>query len=319
VRLNWQATTDDDDETLVYRVYRDGSTTPLYTSPPTRSTFWILPSLSFTDTGLALGSTHSYKVDAKEANGTNVSFKSDPVSVTVATTEANYSTTVKADAPYEYWRLGEASGTTAADASGNGRSGQYRGSPSLGQAGAISGDPDTAARVASTIFNTQFVTTLSSTAVAGPQSFSVELWFKTSSTSGGKLIGFGNSRTGTSSNYDRHIYMTNDGRLVFGTWIGSAATITSSASYNNNAYHHVVATMGSGGMALYVDGALVGTNPNTAAQIYNGFWRAGSDNLNGWPLQPSSNNFNGTIDEVAVYSAALSASQVADHFSHAHG
>ena len=67
------------------------------------------------------------------------------------------------------------------------------------------------------------------------------------------------------------------------------------------------------------DGALVGTNPNTAAQVYNGFWRAGSDNLSGWPLQPSSNNFNGTIDEIAVYSTALSASQVADHFSNAQG
>ena len=319
VRLNWQATTDDDDETLVYRVYRDGSATPLYTSPPTRSTFWILPTLSFTDTGLVPGSTHTYKVDAKEANGTNVSFKSDAVSVTTSTTGANYTTTVNADAPYQYWRLGEGSGTTAADASGNGRSGQYRGSPTLGQAGAITGDSDTAARLASTVFNSEFVTPLSATAIAGPNTFSVELWFKTTTTSGGKLVGFGNSRTGTSSNYDRQIYMTNDGRLVFGTWTGSAATITSTASYNNNAYHHVVGTMGPSGMALYVDGALVGTNPNTAAQGYTGFWRVGGDNLSGWPLQPSSNFLNGTVDEAAVYTTALNASQVADHFNHAHG
>src|SRR6266536_2816201 len=124
VRLSWQATTDDDDETLVYRVFRDGSSTPLWTSPPVRSTFWILPSLSFTDTGLAPGSTHSYKVDAKEANGTNNSFKSDPVPVTVSAVDAPYTTVVGGDAPYFYWRLCESSGTVAADSSGSSRTRQ---------------------------------------------------------------------------------------------------------------------------------------------------------------------------------------------------
>lgn len=91
VRLSWRATTDDDDETLVYRVYRDGSATPLFTSAPTRSTFWILPSLSFTDTGLVPGSIHTYRVDAKEANGTNVSAKSAAsVPVTVAGTGGSF-------------------------------------------------------------------------------------------------------------------------------------------------------------------------------------------------------------------------------------
>ncbi len=318
VRLSWQATTDDDDETLVYRVFRDGSSTPLWTSPPVRSTFWILPSLSFTDTGLAPGSTHSYKVDAKEANGTNNSFKSDPVSVTVSAVDAPYTTVVGGDAPYFYWRLGESSGTVAADSSGSSRTGNYRGTVTFGQAGAIAGDPDTAVQLQTTPLNNEFVTTSSTTAVAGPNALSLELWFKTT-TSGGKLIGFGNSRTGTSSSYDRHIYMTNDGRLVFGAWTGSAATVTSAGSYNDGGYHHVVGTLGGGGMALYVDGTLVGTNPNTIAQAYSGFWRVGGDNLSGWPDQPSSGYFNGTVDEAAVYSTALTAGQVSDHFTHNHG
>ena len=319
VRLRWQATTDDDDETLVYRVYRDGSATPLFTSAPTRSTFWILPTLTFTDTGLTPGSTHTYRVDAKEANGTNASAKSTAVSVTVASVDASYSTTVRTDSPFLYWRLGEASGTTAADASGNGRAGQYVGSVVLGQAGAITGDPNTAVRLAGTSPSDGYVTPLSTTASTSPRTFSVELWFKTASTTGGKLIGFGSARTGTSASYDRHVYMTNSGRLVFGVWTGQATTITTTASYNNNAYHYVVGTMGPGGMALYVDGALVGTNPNTTAQAYNGFWRVGGDQLHGWPSQPSSLFFKGTVDEAAVYSTALTASQVTDHFTHRHG
>ena len=34
---------------------------------------------------------------------------------------------------------------------------------------------------------------------------------------GGKIIGFGNAATGLSSSYDRHVYMQNDGKVVFGT------------------------------------------------------------------------------------------------------
>jgi Concanavalin A-like lectin/glucanases superfamily len=318
VRVTWQAVTDDDDETLVYRVFRDGSATPLFTSAPTRSTFWILPSLSFTDTGLTPGSTHSYKVDAKEANGTNVSVKSAATSVTVAATDADYPTTVVSDKPFQYLRLGEASGTTAADSSGNGRTGEYRGSIAYGQAGAISGDANTAVRLGGTAPNDGYVTQQSTTAVTNPKSLSVELWFKTATTTGGKLIGFGNLRTGNSGNYDRHIYMTNDGRLVFGAWTGSASVVSSTASYNDNAWHHVVGTLGGSGMALYVDGAKVDSNSNNIAQAYNGFWRIGGDNLGGWPNRPTSDYFKGTVDEAAVYPTELTSSQVAEHFSHNH-
>ena len=39
-------------------------------------------------------------------------------------------------------------------------------------------------------------------------------WFKTSTTHGGKLIGFGNQQTGNSGAYDRHVYMENTGQLT---------------------------------------------------------------------------------------------------------
>lgn len=46
--------------------------------------------------------------------------------------------------PVAWWRLGETSGTTAVDASGNGHDGTYEGSPTLGVDGLVVGDPDTA-------------------------------------------------------------------------------------------------------------------------------------------------------------------------------
>jgi len=317
VRLVWLATTDDDDEQLVYRVYRDGATTPVFTSPVVRSTFWIRPNLSFTDSGLAPGSTHTYQVDAIEAKGTNKSSKSALASATVATVNASYANTVKADVPFLYWRLGELSGTTAADSSGNSRTGGYHGSVVLGQTGAIVGDTNKAVKLATTSLTNAFVS--SSSLLVGSQSYSVELWFKTTTTVGGRLVGFGNSQTGISTSYDRHVYMTNDGRLVFGEWVGAPQTIATTGHYNNGAYHHAVATFGGDGMALYVDGALAGTNTTiNIAQQFNGYWRVGGDNLNNWPSKPTTRYFNGTVDEAAVYNGVLTAKQVADHFSHNH-
>ena len=55
-----------------------------------------------------------------------------------------YSSVVLAKGPVGYWRLGEAAGPTAFDASGYGYDGTYFGNPSFGQQGAIANDPDTA-------------------------------------------------------------------------------------------------------------------------------------------------------------------------------
>src|SRR6266851_2705427 len=55
-----------------------------------------------------------------------------------------YSAVVLAKGPVGYWRLGEAAGPVATDASGAGYDGSYLGNPTFGQPGAIAGDLDTA-------------------------------------------------------------------------------------------------------------------------------------------------------------------------------
>ena len=83
---------------------------------------------------------------------------------------------------------------------------------------------------------------------------------------------------------------------------------------------------GSNNMALYVDDQLTGTATSSSAQNFSGYWRVGGDNLNGWNLDPWGSNsqgttepnsyyFNGTIADVAVYPAALSAAQIAAHYA----
>ncbi|MET3511311.1 signal peptidase I [Plantibacter flavus] len=150
-----------------------------------------------------------------------------------------------------------------------------------------------------------------------PTTFSVEAWFRTTAPQG-KLIGFGNAQSGASSAHDRHVYVGSDGRLVFGTWDGSGPqTITTSRAVTDGAWHHVVATMSAtDGMALYLDGELVGTHPNTTLQNYSGYWRVGYDTISGlWPSSPSSPWFAGDLDGVGVYDRALSAFEAAEHAS----
>ena len=48
----------------------------------------------------------------------------------------------------------------------------------------------------------------------------------------------------------------------------------------------------------------------TQGEGYLGYWRLGGDNLAGWPGQPSTRNFIGGVDEVAIYPTALTAAQI---------
>jgi hypothetical protein len=108
--------------------------------------------------------------------------------------------------------------------------------------------------------------------------------------------------------------MSNDGQLNFGIFDGQTVVVQSPNSYNDGAWHHVVATQGWDGMNLYVDGQLVGTNSTNQSQNYVGYWRVGGEDLSLWPYQPSSDYLAGTISDVAFYNTELSASQVLAHY-----
>nr|WP_241429114.1 LamG domain-containing protein [Agrococcus sp. ARC_14] len=240
---------------------------------------------------------------------------------TIPTAPADaYGASVFSHDPTLYWRLGEASGTVARDAGPNGLAGSYLRAGSAqfgyGQAGALDGVANTAVGFASsrnilgTWSNRQIVASASS--MQSPTSFSVETWFRTSSTRGGKLVGFGTSNstaTNASSQYDRHIMMTPGGQLQFGIWSGSAQVLQTPAAYNDGTWHHVVGQQSPSGMQLYVDGQLIGSNSIATAEAYTGYWRLGGDTT--WVGDPF---WVGSLDEVAVYSAPLTANQVREHY-----
>lgn len=214
-----------------------------------------------------------------------------------------YGGAVYDDRPWAYWRFDESDQTAATDSSRGGHPATYREGVTLGVAGIQPGT--NAAR-----FDGQNDLVAANDQIPGPQVFSTELWFNTTTTRGGKLIGFGRANQGLSSSYDRHVYMQDDGRLVFGVYDGTMRTVTSTASYNDGAWHHVVSTLSSAGLALYVDGQLVGTDPNTVAENFAGYWRVGGDTTWG----STSAYFDGQIDEVAIYERVLTAAKIANHY-----
>jgi signal peptidase I len=237
---------------------------------------------------------------------------SNPAQIFDAATAFDCLTATPTNSPFFYYGFGETAGTNAADSSANGRAGTLHGGTTH-----IAGSCISSSSPALTLDGTSgYISTPSQ--VSSPEVFSLEMWFKTTTTTGGKLIGFGTAQTGASSQFDRHVYMTDSGHLTFGVYVSGTDTITSPLAYNDGNWHHMAAILSSTGMKLYMDGAVVASNTGVAeGEPDTGYWRIGYDNLSGWPDPPTSYYFKGTIDDAAVYSTALTAAQVSSQ--HANG
>ncbi|MFC9976912.1 LamG-like jellyroll fold domain-containing protein [Spirillospora sp. NPDC127200] len=307
VRVGWKTTWDMDNQALTYEVLRDNGTTPIGVVER-KSTFWEHSNLAFLDRTAQPGASHTYKVRVKDSAGNTVTSAASNAASAGSGSTGPYVNEVNGDGADHLWRLGEGGGTSYDYAGSNDltvASGAAR-----GQAGAIKGDADHA-----TAFNGTAEGTASSASATTPRDFSVEAWVKTTAKTGGKIIGYGNRSSGASTSYDRQLYLTNDGRAVFGVYPGATKTIRSDAGLNDGRWHHVVGTLsGEAGMKLYVDGKQVAADADVkGGQAYAGFWRVGGDNLGGWPDRPAGDHLNGTLDEVAVYPKALSGTEVARH------
>lgn len=231
-----------------------------------------------------------------------------------AATSSPYPGDVTGQGASDYWRLGEAAGTTGVDSIGSlnltEQAGVGHGAP-----GAITGSSDTA----STFNGSTTGNAYSQAQIPAPTTFSEEIWFKTTSTTGGKLLGFGNAQTGASGSYDKHLYMDNAGHVLFGVYAGRTATVSTTATLNDGQWHQAVGTLSSiNGISLFIDGALVGTDSTAKTQDgIAGYWRVGYDNLNGWPAAPSNFAFTGSLDEASIYPTALTAAQIQQQYTDA--
>ena len=207
---------------------------------------------------------------------------------------------------YAYWPLDTGSGSQAYDVSLNNDQATLVNAPTwttgiVGGALALNG-------------SSQYLYTAN--AISAPTAYSLEFWFKTTTTSGGRLFGFGNNQTGSSTTDDRAVYMTNSGTLTYGVTNGTNKTVTTAAGYNDGSWHFVTATLGASGLLLYVDGVKQGSDTTTTtAGTYTGYWRFGYDSLSGWPGSITSNYFAGTMDEARVVSRQLGDTEIANDYT----
>lgn len=304
IRVSWPLNHDRDSEFLTYEVFRDGQLIATLEDVRSKSPDWGLAPLAFMDTDVTDGQDYTYRVRASDSEGHSIQGAPATARASGTSIPSSYRDAVLGDAPLNYWPLDDTDPSVSYDWAGASDL-QINGGVSRGQAGAIVGEPRGSASFNGN--NNGFAST--SSAVTGPNSFGIEAWFKTDTTSGGKIVGFGNRSTGNSTSYDRHVFMEPSGEITFGVYPGSKQTISSAATFNDDQWHHVAAGLDDDGIVLYIDGVKVAQRTDiTTAQGYNGYWRIGGDT--GWS---GATRFNGQIDEVAIYDAPLTRAQTSAH------
>jgi hypothetical protein len=232
-----------------------------------------------------------------------------------ATMRGAYEAGVINDSPNVYWRLGDPTGaTTLVPTVGTGDL-VISGSPTLGAAGLQSSDTDTSVTFASGQYaEVNGVNPLSGTA------FSVEFYINTTDASTACIMEVysGTSASGVDDDVGFNASITSGGVLDFfaaRTDSSSNLRLQSTVAINDGVPHHVVVTMTSGNTGkVYVDG----TDRTSTASALNGSggFLPGRVRIGG---TAAANNFDGTLDEVAIYPTALSAAQVADHYAARNG
>jgi glucose/arabinose dehydrogenase/PKD repeat protein len=220
---------------------------------------------------------------------------------------SGYRTTVLADTPLAYWRLGESAGTTLVDQTGN-HGGAYIGSPTLGTPGAIVGDADTSVTLDGSAEYGQ--ATGWNTVPAPP--ITLEAWIKWNGTTwptNTSVLGWFHQSGVMASRF----WVSGNGTDNINLRIGFE---TGNANWNwageNTNWHHLVGTHDGTNARLYFDGALVAgpvAVPFSGGASDHPLWiGTGSDtgtNNASWP---------GSIDEAAVYGRALSVAEIQEHF-----
>lgn len=213
-----------------------------------------------------------------------------------------YKSTILADTPLRYYRLGESSGTVATDLGSQGQNGTISGGVTLGQAGLIAGDSDT-----SMLFNgTTGSISLPSTGLpTGASPFSLEMWVQFStlpSSAFSAILEYG-TFGGTTTGIEPYYRASNN---KFETWAGNQYLGTSGYPAFIKLPYHLVVTYDGITVRSYINGSLYAAVVFALA-ISFGSVTIGKDDANEF--------LPGVIDEVAFYGYALSAVQVAAHYT----
>lgn len=193
-----------------------------------------------------------------------------------------------------WWKLNETSGTSASDSSGNSRTGTVTGTTSW-----VSG-------VLNNGFSFNGSTKIQATGLMGnPRNVSVAAWanLTTADSVGSEIISLG----------DHFVLRLDDSGSAKAIFYNGSSYVTASIAmtYAGTGWHHFAAVFDDGHdvLELYIDGALAATTSTTASISWSGLGTNTVIGRNG--NGGTTSDFTGTIDDVHVYSYAISAKEVA--------
>jgi hypothetical protein len=221
--------------------------------------------------------------------------------VTSSGTGSYYSLVTGDPSLLAYWRLGETSGSTAADTTGA-NNGTYINKPTLGSPGAIANDPNPSVTFNGSTQRVNLPTLPTAT------NFTIEGWtfLTNSAVNNNTLYGSGTTvrllaRPGTG---------TYRGAAYAGVTLNGTEYVLqpNSPASNINTWVYFVLTRQGGTMTLYRNGVQIAQRTDLPATA--------TANLNGYIAdQPNGNYYlTGRVDDVAIYTSALPASTISSHY-----
>lgn len=217
-----------------------------------------------------------------------------------ATGSSSYASTVLGDRPVSYWRLGEGCGSTAADER-HVNNGTYVNNPILGDPSLLGAEPSNPAVAFGGQGGQVRIPASSTLSLTAPMS--LEAWIKPAS------LPAAGSFASILTKPEAYSLQFNGPRLEFTVVQGGtrrrlqapAGAVVAGRTY------HVVGAYDGVAQRLYLNGTQVATVPLTGPSSTS----TGDLFLAAW--DGSSEFFNGTIDEAAIYDNALSAAQAQKH------
>jgi hypothetical protein len=214
---------------------------------------------------------------------------------------ANYSSVVIGTANLQgYWRLGDTSGTTTGDASGNGNYGTVLNGVLRGQPDALVDDTNSAMRFDGTDDR------VSVSGLSIPQgAYTIEAWVNPDLEQTSRALAADWNGDGAM------LYINSNGVFALAHSLDSANFVHSGVKHVPGRWDYVVGTWDGSQATVYVNGEPVASKAVTAAPGGGAIGFEVAAHTTG----AAGTQFDGSVDEVAVYNRALTPAEVALHYA----